>query len=107
MQPDDFRVQVGLYERMGDLLRRLGEVPPGTRVLLQVPPRALALRTLDDARLLRERQAQQQLDLIIASTDAAILAQARGYGFPVEDLRVLRRGGAGGAAGPGLGQASL
>ncbi len=103
MQPDDFRVQVGLYERMADLLRRLGDVPPGTRVLLQVPPRALALRTLDDARLLRERQSQQQIDLLIASTDASILAQARSYGFPVEDLRVQRRGG-GPGGGPGLAQ---
>ena len=73
-------------------------LPPGTRVLLQAPARALALRTLDDARLLRERQAQQQIDLIIASTDSSILAQARSYGFPVEDLRVQRRGGGPGPA---------
>src|SRR5579859_1368461 len=87
MQPSEESIEVGLEEPTEELLKRLEDLPAGTKLRLQVPLGAVALRTSEDANKLRDVQLQRQLALTVASPDHALIVRSRIYGFGVEELR--------------------
>jgi hypothetical protein len=86
MQPGDYTIDVGLHEATGDLLKRLENVPQGTKVRLNVPRDAITMRTLEDYNMLRDLQKRRQVQLTVASPEPTIIGLARIYGFEVENL---------------------
>src|SRR5690242_52451 len=84
--PNENTIDVGLQERMEDLLGRLEALPPGSQVRLNVPGDALALRGLEDYNLLNDLKKRRQLRLIIASPESTLIGLARIQGFEVEDV---------------------
>jgi hypothetical protein len=56
MQPGDYSIDVGVREQTDELLKRLEDLPAGSKARLSVPRDAIALRALPDYNVLRDLQ---------------------------------------------------
>jgi hypothetical protein len=91
MQPGDYSIDVGVREQTDELLKRLEDLPAGSKARLSVPRDAIALRALPDYNVLRDLQRRRQLHLTVVSPESTILGLARIYGFEVENTSPQKR----------------
>ena len=80
-----------MREQTDELLKRLEDLPAGSKARLSVPRDAIALRALPDYNVLRDLQRRRQLHLTFVSPESTILGLARIYGFEVENTSPQKR----------------
>src|SRR3954447_2182273 len=86
MPAEQIHIAVGPQETTGVLLERAAALPNGAAVRLELPPGALALRTLADFDRVRKLAEAHRWQLTVVSSDSAFLVRARIFGFRTEML---------------------